>query len=112
MGFLKRLFGGGQRDDAGDPDGLYFYVRSNRTGEVIKVRLHRHNDLSLMDDNKTYFTRKVIVGTKSFDRIEAEFMFDANRNLLSAEISGGELVEREDYEAFLATQEAESNSGS
>ena len=33
MDFLKRLFGGGDR--GGDKDGLYIYVWSDQTGEVI-----------------------------------------------------------------------------
>lgn len=103
MDFLKRLFGGGRRS-GGDAEGLYFYVRAQRTGEVIQVRIHRFNDLSLMDSDGGYFTRKVIVGTKSFDRLEAEFYFDRNRKFVSCDVTGGELVEREDYEAYLAGQ--------
>lgn len=102
MSFLKRLFGG--RSKSGDPEGLYFYIRAHKTGEVIRVRLHRNNDLSQTDDLQGYFARKVIVGQKSFDRLEAYFEFDRNRRFVSAEVTGGELVEREDYEAYLAAQ--------
>lgn len=103
MGLLRRLFGvrGASR---GDPDGLYFYIRARRTGEVIRVRLHRHNDLSQSEDMAGYFARKVVVGQKSFDRLEAEFHFDKDRRFLSADITGGELVDRADYEAYLAGQ--------
>ncbi len=106
VGFLKRLFGGGQ--SGGDKDGLYFYFRADRSGEVVQVRLHRFNDLSLTDDGKGYYTRKVIVGPHSYERLEAEFMFDKNRNLQSCEVTGGEMVEQEHYEAYLAAQEAKS----
>jgi hypothetical protein len=105
MNILKRLLGGGT--SGGDQEGMYYYVRAKRTGEVIQVRLHRYNDLSMSDDGGGYFTRKLIVGQRSFDRIEAEFYFDKNRNFVSAEVSGGELVDRDDYEQYLAEHRAE-----
>jgi hypothetical protein len=104
MNILKRLLGGST--SGGDQEGMYFYVRADRTGEVIQVRLHRYNDLSLSDSGG-YFTRKLIVGQRSFDRIEAEFYFDKNRNFVSAEVTGGELVDRADYDEYLAEQQAE-----
>ena len=106
MNFLKKLFGGGA--NAGDKDGIYFYVRAKRTGEVVRIRLHRFNDLSASDDGSSYYTRKVVVGQRSFDRIEIEFFFDKNRNFVSADVSGGTLVDRADYEAFLAERAAPS----
>ncbi len=102
MSFLRRLFGGGGK--SGDPEGMYFYIRAPKTGEVIRLRLNRSNDLSLTEDLAGYFARKVIVGQKSFERIEAHFQFDKNRRFVTADVTGGELVEREDYEAYLAAQ--------
>jgi hypothetical protein len=104
MNILKKLLGGSA--SGGDQDGLYYYVRAKRTGEVIQIRLHRYNDLS-MSDSGGYYTRKLIVGQRSFDRIEAEFYFDKNRNFVSAEVSGGELVDRDDYVQYLAEQQTE-----
>lgn len=103
MGFLRKLFGGG-RLDQGDKDGLYFYIRSDRTGEVIRLRLHRYNDLSPNDDFKSFTVRKTVVGSKSFDRIEAEFDFNARRELVDSTITGGTLVDRAAYETYLAQQ--------
>ena len=108
MNLLKKLLGGGGAKSPGDRSGLYFYVKSNRTGEVIRVRLHRENDLSLSDDEMGYFTRKTIMGQKGFDRIEAEFYFDRSKNFVSAEVNGGTLVEAEDYEEYLAASAPES----
>jgi hypothetical protein len=104
--FFKRLFGGGGGEPR-DKDGLYFYIRNNRTGEVIQVRIHKYNDLSRTEDNQGFFVRKLIVGEQSFDRIEAQFCFDKRYNLASHEISGGDLVDYEAYEAHLADQQAE-----
>jgi hypothetical protein len=99
VNFLKRLLGGGS---GGDKDGLYFYIRAKRTGEVIRVRLNRFNDLSMTDNEDGYYVRKLIVGQRSFDRIEAEFFFSKERNFVSADVSGGEMVESDDYEQYIA----------
>lgn len=109
MGFLKRLFGGSQQSGS-DKDGLYYYFRANRSGEVIQVRLHRFNDLSQSDGGDGYYARKVMVGAKSFNRIEAEFTFDRNRKLVSCDVTDGEMVERADYDAYLAQQSASTDS--
>jgi hypothetical protein len=101
VGFLKKLFGGGEPHDK---DGLYFYIRSDSTGEVIQLRLHRYNDLSLSGDSQGFYVRKTVVGKRSFDRIEAEFNFDKGRNLASCDVTGGELVDRAAYDAYLAEQ--------
>lgn len=103
MGFLRRLLGGGS-GQGGDKDGMYFYVRSNRTGEVIQLRLHRYNDLSQTDNEQGYFVRKLVVGQKGFDRMELEMNFDKNRRFVGADVQGGEMVDREDYDAYLAGQ--------
>ncbi len=102
MDFLKKLLGGSSRATDGDPDGLYYYVRSNQTGEVIRLRLHRYNDLSQSDGDSGFFARKVAVGSKSFDRIEIAFTFDKKRQLADTEVTGGELVGRDEYETYLA----------
>jgi hypothetical protein len=105
VNLLKQLFGG-KGGRSGDPDGIYVYVRSSHTGEVIQVRLHRYNDLTLSDDEQNYFVRKLIVGHKSFDRLEADFTFDKNRRLISCAVDGGEQVDRAAYDAYLAQEAA------
>jgi len=98
------LFGGGA-SSSGDADGLYYYVKGDRTGEVVQVRLHRYNDLSESDDQQGFYTRKLVVGQDHFERMEAEFFFDKNRKLVSADVQGGSLVDREEYEAYCAGRE-------
>jgi hypothetical protein len=107
MGFWKTisgfLFGG--RPPASK--GLVFYVRLHKLpnrqspdDEIIAIRIHPHNDLSLNDDGQ-YFVRKVAVGPKTFRRAEVMLTFDKGRKLIDSEVDGGELVEEEDYEAYL-----------
>jgi len=100
MNILKQIaniFGGGQpltRSDAG----LYYYVRCERCGEVIKVRINSMNDLSQNDEGDAWFARKTIVGRRCYNRIEAEFVYDAKRQLTRSDIKGGMLVTEEEYE--------------
>ena len=105
MSFLRRLFGRGER--AGDDRGLYYYVRCDVSGEVIQVRLDKFNDLSIKEYKPMrYFARKLVVGARSFNRMEAEFTFDGDRRLIKKTVSGGEFVEYEDYLVYQAEQEA------
>jgi hypothetical protein len=102
MNFLKQLAGmftakpsgAGQ---GGDP-GLYYYIRCNRCGEVIRVRINPMNDLSIADDG-TRFTHKTIVGKRCYNRIEGEFTYNNGRKLINAEISGGDMVTEDEYNA-------------
>jgi hypothetical protein len=102
MSFLRRLFGGG-----GGPSrdgGMYYYLRSKRSGEIVQIRLDL-NQLSPEYDGARvigYFTNKTAVGQRSFERMEAEFHFDSNKRLTDKSVSGGEFVTRDDW---LAQQE-------
>ncbi len=97
MDFLRKLFGGEPRDDSG----LYFYIRSKRSGEIVRVRLDLNQFTPLYEGDKLtgYFVRKTVVGQRSFERMEAEFNFDANKRLIDKTVTGGEFVEREDWVA-------------
>lgn len=99
--FLGRLFGGGAAASSGSTGdvGIYYYIRCDRCGEVIQVRINPHNDLSQNDDGSGFFVRKTIVGNRCYSRIEAELLYDRNRNLADSVIGGGTLTDREAYEA-------------
>ena len=90
MNFLKQLaniFSGGSRIGGGDP-GLYYYVKCNRCGEVIRVRINPMNDLSQSDDGSNWYARKVIVGQKCYNRVEGTFTYNSSRRLINSELSG------------------------
>lgn len=104
---LKRLFGGGGNRNMEKAD--YFYVRvyraPNRPGdndEIVSIRVDLTNDLS-QDDGGGYFSRKVIVGPKTFKQAELLLYYDIGRKLRETEVTNGELVERADYDAYLAS---------
>jgi hypothetical protein len=109
---IASLFVGGG-SGPGDA-GLYYFVKCNRCGEVIQVRINSMNDLSAADDGSGLFTRKTIVGRRCYNRIEAEFSYRRNPGggynstpeLVNAEINGGTLVDKAAFQAYQAEQAA------
>ncbi|MFN7208797.1 MAG: hypothetical protein ACK4P1_00195 [Aggregatilineales bacterium] len=79
--------------------GMYYYVKVQRSGEVLRVRINPNNDLSLTDDESGYFVRKVAVGTRSFERVELAITYDKNRTVTHIEVQGGTLVDQAAYDA-------------
>jgi hypothetical protein len=105
MDFFKKLFGGGA-SGSGDSDhaGIYFYVKSNHCDEIVRLRIDRNNDLSLNDEGKGYWVRKMAHGTNFRCRwpVEVTLYFDSNRKFQDSELQGGTLVSAEEYEAWAA----------
>jgi hypothetical protein len=106
MNFLKQLadFLTARPMPSGSDVGLYYYIKCNRCGEVIKVRINPMNDLSYSDSDNSLFVRKVIVGRKCYNRIDAEFSYSNARKLLNADVSGGEMVDKKEYDQQQTTQ--------
>ena len=99
MGFLsklKQLFSGG---GASAPL-LDVVVRCSNCGEIIRSQINLHNDLSLREEDGTfYYCRKGLVGsgeTRCFQEVIVEYIFDANRNVIDRRIEGGEFVDPEE----------------
>jgi hypothetical protein len=108
MGFLdklKQLLGGGssgRSSVASDSRGLWFHFRCKRCGSVVAVRADRLNDLNREEGPGTFLLRKDVMDNKCFQLMTAEIWLDENCNVVATEITGGELISREDYEAALA----------
>lgn len=105
MGFfdtLKRLFSsGGTKHD----NGIYVYIKLDRGGEIVRIRLDPQHDLAPEYEKGTFTSTKVIIGPETLARADAVFSFDENRQFIDADISGGKLT---DKESFLAQQTSES----
>jgi len=101
MGFLKKLFGGGG-DSGGQDGGIYAYIKLNRSGEIVRLRLTVGYEIS-RDDDGVLFTRKLVMGSRTFEKAEATLYFDDQYRVTGADISGGELSDEAEW---LAQQEA------
>jgi hypothetical protein len=72
------------------------------------VRINRNNDLSLADDEKTYWVHKVVRGIKCRQIVELDLYFDAQRRLSRSEVKDGALVDHAAYEAWTAKHTSQS----
>ena len=95
MNFLKQLFGG----FSAQPTSPFYdlTVKCRRCGETLHAQINLNNELSVEyseSGEQTYVCRKVLMGKeRCFQRIEVSLVFDANRKLVSSEVTGGEMVE-------------------
>src|SRR5688572_17435839 len=92
MNFLKKLFGSSPQPHRNE---FIFTVKCKRCGEEIHGRVDLNNDLSIEyeDDGDVYYARKVLMGeNRCFQRIEVQFKFSLDRQLIEQEIIGGEFV--------------------
>ncbi|HSM55635.1 MAG TPA: hypothetical protein VK879_05705 [Candidatus Sulfomarinibacteraceae bacterium] len=97
MGFLRRLFGGGEKEQGGDPQGLYFYVECDNCGARVRLRADKQYDLNRTDDG--YIWHKTVVDSTCFRQIPTVVHLDRDYNVTSAEIEGGHYITQEEYEA-------------
>ncbi len=104
MGFFKKLFGGGDKKSSEyvDTRGIYFYVRCDNCGTIVKVRADKEYDLSRQGDG--YVWHKTIVDSRCFRSIPTVVVLSNDFEIVEAEISGGEYVTEADFLAFNQTQ--------
>jgi len=103
FGKFKDAFSGGGRPL--EDDGIYLYVRLDRGGEVVRLRLNPQHELVPNYDEGGYSTHKSIVGPRTFQRAEATFQFNPQRELIAWDISDGEIASEDDWQAELSSQE-------
>ncbi|HEX6289442.1 MAG TPA: hypothetical protein VFZ66_09645 [Herpetosiphonaceae bacterium] len=101
MGFLRRLFGGGAQSS--DDRGLHLYIKCQRCGSPVHVRIDLHNDLSAEygdTEAEGYHLIKEVMDDRCFRLMRAELQFDARRREVSRAIEGGTLISQEEFEAL------------
>lgn len=98
MDLLKRLFGSSVPSAQRRGSFYALAVQCSRCGELISTQINLNNDLSVGygegEDKATYFCRKVLVGReRCFQPVEVRLRFDADRQLIDRQITGGRFVE-------------------
>ncbi len=102
-----RAGGSSSASGGGDPDGVYLYCRCKNCGEAVAVRLNKRNDLSREEGGPgTFFVRKEVMDNRCFRLMQAEAWFDDSYRVVTADIEGGTLLTREEYEADRAARAA------
>ena len=116
MSFLGRLFGrssGQSASASGDENASYYYLKCNKCGEVIRIRIDRRWDLEQEFDEgggdavTGYVSRKEVMGTKCFQMLRLTVQFDRGYRETEKQLSGGTFVGQEEYEAAQAAQSAQ-----
>ena len=80
-----------------DGNFLLCQVRTDRNGEVIKVRLSKTSEMSLQGAG--YFVRKALVGPRTLDNALLEVNLTRTHKVTNATVDGGELLPVREWEA-------------
>jgi hypothetical protein len=98
---LKASFSPGRASSK--DEGIYFYVRCDRCGDRVRVRLNPgtelQQDFAESGAAAGYSVCKMVVDQRCFRPIEVTMRFDAGRRELSREVEGGAFLTREEFEA-------------
>lgn len=109
MDFLRRMFGGAPSSGESDDGAIHLYVRCNRCGSPVHVRVDPRNDLIAEygdDDNPaSYKLYKEIMDSRCFRIMRAEVEFDRARHEDSRTIEGGTFITQDEYNQLVAQQE-------
>ena len=113
MNLLRRLFGG---SSAPLPDNaIHLYVRCNRCGAPVHVRVDPRNDLVIEygddDDTSGYRLIKEIMDSRCFRLMRAEIEYDRGRREQNRTIEGGTFINREEYDQLVAKDAQERTAG-
>jgi hypothetical protein len=106
---LRQIFGGGGSGSgasASDSTGLWFHFRCKRCGSMVRIRVDKRNDLNREEDGPgALVLRKEVMDDSCFQLMQAEIWLDSNYNVVSSDVSGGELITEEAYQAATKDEE-------
>lgn len=94
--WLRKLAG---RDRDEDQGVIVVYLRCTSCGEKLRLRIDPQAQLSQDYERGGYFVRKVAIGRRCYRPVEVQLQFDQSYRQVSYEVTGGELLTREEYEA-------------
>lgn len=90
--WLKSIFA-----PAADPMALWLYVKCNRCGAPVAVRVDLRNEPSRDDESDGYILRKEIMDDQCLTLMRAEIHFDARRKVTAQTIDQGEFITPAEY---------------
>lgn len=111
MNFLRNIFGGGKPREAGDGDALWLYVKCNKCGAPLSVRIDRRNELSRDYDKGGMWVRKEMMDSSCFQLMFAEVHLGENGQVLERKIDRGQFLTEQEYEALKQEWEARKQAG-
>ena len=107
MWWLRRLFARPARAES--DNALWLYMKCDRCGEAIRVRVDRRYDvasnlLDLGEAGPAYTMHKDVVGDRCFQRISVSLGFDRRMQIVERQIRGGRLQTEAEHEAAVKPQ--------
>ncbi len=102
MGFLKKLFGGGEEKPYVDKNGIYFYAVCDNCKTAVKVRANKSSDLNNNEDG--FVWHKTIVDSTCFRPMHAVVQLDRKYKVISEEVENGRFVTEAVYEEMEAAR--------
>lgn len=103
MGFLRRLFGGGEQP--AEAHALHLYIKCNRCGSPVHVRIDLRNDLAADygdSDAEGYELHKEVMDDRCFRLMRVDMEFDRRRNETRRQIEGGTFISEAEWETLRA----------
>ena len=115
MSFLSKLFSGGnpslpKASDSSDPNALWLYVRCNKCGAPVAIRVDTRNDISIDYETGGRFLRKEIMDSTCFQLMYADVRFDGSGKIAEQSVERGKFLTRDEYETTRAEFDAKRNS--
>lgn len=99
MSFLKRLSSilTGGAGEGGERNAYWLYVRCDRCGEKLRLRVDRQYEIQPDYDQGGYVLRKEIMDGTCFQLMYAEVHFDPAMRVTSRDLRGGTFITAEEY---------------
>ncbi|HZJ10661.1 MAG TPA: hypothetical protein VFD39_13260 [Trueperaceae bacterium] len=80
-----------------DGNFLLCRVRTDKHGEIVKVRLSKTSEMSMLGGG--YFVRKALIGPSSLDNATLEVTMTRSHKVTNAVVDGGDLVPVSQWDA-------------
>ena len=103
MGFLKKIktaLFGAAGSEIKDKEGIYFYVKCDKCGAPVRIRVNKYHDLQRDEDGGGFVLHKEIMDGTCFRLMYATVHFDYNHNIIEQEVEGGEFITWETYKTM------------
>jgi len=109
MQILRRIFGSGAGSKPSSDGAIHLYVRCDRCGAPVHVRIDPRNDLAVEygenDDAIGYRLTKEIMDARCFLLMRATIEYSRERRETARELEGGTFISQQEYAQLLEQSE-------
>lgn len=108
MSFFKKILGGSSagKETESDAHALWLYVRCNKCGAPVAIRVDMRNDISTDYETGGRYLRKEIMDSTCFQLMYATVNFDGAGKIMDKSIERGTFLTKQEYEVARAEFDA------